>query len=617
MTLFQISDPDIKIKQHAVGIDLGTTHSLIATVLNGELVVIPSSEGKKLFPSAVRYLKDGTIHTGFEALKAKNRDPFNTLLSIKRLLGRSYEEAKDYTLPYRFAQKEGTVNIVTNQGEVSPIQVSAEILKSLRLQAKAYLGVDVEDAVITVPAYFDDAQRQATRDAARIAGFNVLRLLNEPTAAAIAYGLEKSVEGIFAVYDLGGGTFDFSILRLQKGIFEVIATGGDTQLGGDDFDKLIVKDVLTHHDTEHLTAQDHRQLLSIAKTVRERLTKQQRAYFQVKLSDGLHIDLNYPRSHFENIAYGLVNRTLDKVNFVLKDAGLDPDEISGVVMVGGATRMPIVQKMVGDYFQMEPLTNIDPDQVVAMGAALQANKLIGSDSSEDWLLLDVIPLSLGIETMGGLTERIIPRNSTIPVARSQEFTTFKDGQTAMKIHVVQGEREMVSDNRSLAHFELRGIPPMVAGAARIRVDFQVDADGLLSVTARELSSGVNQSIVVKPSYGLSDEVIASMLQDGIQSSSEDAKLRIEREEILGASQLYEALNSALQADSDLLNEKERTTLNSQLSILKEGIDTSNLEAIRRTQSEIAPLSDEFVARRMNRSISSALAGKSIDSVIRE
>ncbi|ASY30367.1 Fe-S protein assembly chaperone HscA [Taylorella equigenitalis] len=617
MTLFQISDPDIKIKQHAVGIDLGTTHSLIATVLNGELVVIPSSEGKKLFPSAVRYLKDGTIHTGFEALKAKNRDPFNTLLSIKRLLGRSYEEAKDYTLPYRFAQKEGTVNIVTNQGEVSPIQVSAEILKSLRLQAKAYLGVDVEDAVITVPAYFDDAQRQATRDAARIAGFNVLRLLNEPTAAAIAYGLEKSVEGIFAVYDLGGGTFDFSILRLQKGIFEVIATGGDTQLGGDDFDKLIVKDVLTHHDTEHLTAQDHRQLLSIAKTVRERLTKQQRAYFQVKLSDGLHIDLNYPRSHFENIAYGLVNRTLDKVNFVLKDAGLDPDEISGVVMVGGATRMPIVQKMVGDYFQMEPLTNIDPDQVVAMGAALQANKLIGSDSSEDWLLLDVIPLSLGIETMGGLTERIIPRNSTIPVARSQEFTTFKDGQTAMKIHVVQGEREMVSDNRSLAHFELRGIPPMVAGAARIRVDFQVDADGLLSVTARELSSGVNQSIVVKPSYGLSDEVIASMLQDGIQSSSEDAKLRIEREEILGASQLYEALNSALQADSDLLNEKERTTLNSQLSILKEGIDTSNLEAIRRTQSEIAPLSDEFAARRMNRSISSALAGKSIDSVIRE
>lgn len=441
--------------------------------------------------------------------------------------------------------------------------------------------------------------------------------MNEPTAAAIAYGLEKSVEGIFAVYDLGGGTFDFSILRLQKGIFEVIATGGDTQLGGDDFDKLIVKDVLTHHDTEHLTAQDHRQLLSIAKTVRERLTKQQRAYFQVKLSDGLHIDLNYPRSHFENIAYGLVNRTLDKVNFVLKDAGLDPDEISGVVMVGGATRMPIVQKMVGDYFQMEPLTNIDPDQVVAMGAALQANKLIGSDSSEDWLLLDVIPLSLGIETMGGLTERIIPRNSTIPVARSQEFTTFKDGQTAMKIHVVQGEREMVSDNRSLAHFELRGIPPMVAGAARIRVDFQVDADGLLSVTARELSSGVNQSIVVKPSYGLSDEVIASMLQDGIQSSSEDAKLRIEREEILGASQLYEALNSALQADSDLLNEKERTTLNSQLSILKEGIDTSNLEAIRRTQSEIAPLSDEFAARRMNRSISSALAGKSIDSVIRE
>lgn len=614
MTLFQISDPDEKPIKHAVGIDLGTTHSLIATVLDGEITVIPSSDGKKLFPSAVRYLKDGTVHTGSEAVKAKNRDPFNTLLSTKRLLGRSYDEAMAEALPYRLSQNEGTVSVVTNQGDISPIQVSAEILKALCSQARDFLGHDVQDAVITVPAYFDDAQRQATRDAARIAGFNVLRLLNEPTAAAIAYGLEKAVEGVYAVYDLGGGTFDFSILRLQKGIFEVIATGGDTQLGGDDFDKLIVKDVLTHHDTDQLTAQDHRQLLSIAKTVRERLTKQQRAYFQVKLSDGLHIDLNYPRSHFENIAYGLVNRTLDKVNFVLKDAGLEPDEISGVVMVGGATRMPIVQKMVGDYFQMEPLTNIDPDQVVAMGAALQADKLVGSRSGDDWLLLDVIPLSLGIETMGGLTERIIPRNSTIPVARSQEFTTFKDGQTAMKIHVVQGERELVDDNRSLAHFELRGIPPMVAGAARIRVDFQVDADGLLSVTAREMSSGVEQSIIVKPSYGLSDEVIANMLQDSIQSSTIDANIRVEREEVLGASQLYEATNSALQADSDLLSEEESMKLQSLLAKLKDGIDSSNLEAIRKIQSEIAPLSDDFAARRMDRSIRKALAGKSIDSV---
>lgn len=614
MTLFQISDPDEKPIKHAVGIDLGTTHSLIATVLDGEITVIPSSDGKKLFPSAVRYLKDGTVHTGSEAVKAKNRDPFNTLLSTKRLLGRSYDEAMAEALPYRLSQNEGTVSVITNQGDISPIQVSAEILKALRSQAKDFLGHDVQDAVITVPAYFDDAQRQATRDAARIAGFNVLRLLNEPTAAAIAYGLEKAVEGVYAVYDLGGGTFDFSILRLQKGIFEVIATGGDTQLGGDDFDKLIVKDVLTHHDTDHLTAQDHRQLLSIAKTVRERLTKQQRAYFQVKLSDGLHIDLNYPRSHFENIAYGLVNRTLDKVNFVLKDAGLEPDEISGVVMVGGATRMPIVQKMVGDYFQMEPLTNIDPDQVVAMGASLQADKLVGSRYGDDWLLLDVIPLSLGIETMGGLTERIIPRNSTIPVARSQEFTTFKDGQTAMKIHVVQGERELVDDNRSLAHFELRGIPPMVAGAARIRVDFQVDADGLLSVTAREMSSGVEQSIIVKPSYGLSDEVIATMLQDSIQSSTIDANIRVEREEVLGASQLFEATNSALQADSDLLSEEESMKLQSLLAKLKGGIDSSNLEAIRKIQSEIAPLSDDFAARRMDRSIRKALAGKSIDSV---
>lgn len=614
MTLFQISDPDEKPIKHAVGIDLGTTHSLIATVLDGEITVIPSSDGKKLFPSAVRYLKDGTVHTGSEAVKAKNRDPFNTLLSTKRLLGRSYDEAMAEALPYRLSQNEGTVSVITNQGDISPIQVSAEILKALRSQAKDFLGHDVQDAVITVPAYFDDAQRQATRDAARIAGFNVLRLLNEPTAAAIAYGLEKAVEGVYAVYDLGGGTFDFSILRLQKGIFEVIATGGDTQLGGDDFDKLIVKDVLTHHDTDQLTAQDHRQLLSIAKTVRERLTKQQRAYFQVKLSDGLHIDLNYPRSHFENIAYGLVNRTLDKVNFVLKDAGLEPDEISGVVMVGGATRMPIVQKMVGDYFQMEPLTNIDPDQVVAMGASLQADKLVGSRSGDDWLLLDVIPLSLGIETMGGLTERIIPRNSTIPVARSQEFTTFKDGQTAMKIHVVQGERELVDDNRSLAHFELRGIPPMVAGAARIRVDFQVDADGLLSVTAREMSSGVEQSIIVKPSYGLSDEVIATMLQDSIQSSTIDANIRVEREEVLGASQLFEATNSALQADSDLLSEEESMKLQSLLAKLKGGIDSSNIEAIRKIQSEIAPLSDDFAARRMDRSIRKALAGKSIDSV---
>lgn len=614
MTLFQISDPDEKPIKHTVGIDLGTTHSLIATVLDGEITVIPSSDGKKLFPSAVRYLKDGTVHTGSEAVKAKNRDPFNTLLSTKRLLGRSYDEAMAEALPYRLSQNEGTVSVVTNQGDISPIQVSAEILKALCSQARDFLGHDVQDAVITVPAYFDDAQRQATRDAARIAGFNVLRLLNEPTAAAIAYGLEKAVEGVYAVYDLGGGTFDFSILRLQKGIFEVIATGGDTQLGGDDFDKLIVKDVLTHHDTDQLTAQDHRQLLSIAKTVRERLTKQQRAYFQVKLSDGLHIDLNYPRSHFENIAYGLVNRTLDKVNFVLKDAGLEPDEISGVVMVGGATRMPIVQKMVGVYFQMEPLTNIDPDQVVAMGAALQADKLVGSRSGDDWLLLDVIPLSLGIETMGGLTERIIPRNSTIPVARSQEFTTFKDGQTAMKIHVVQGERELVDDNRSLAHFELRGIPPMVAGAARIRVDFQVDADGLLSVTAREMSSGVEQSIIVKPSYGLSDEVIANMLQDSIQSSTIDANIRVEREEVLGASQLYEAINSASQADSDLLSEEESMKLQSLLAKLKDGIDSSNLEAIRKIQSEIAPLSDDFAARRMDRSIRKALAGKSIDSV---
>lgn len=619
MALLQISEPGQAPAPHqrklAVGIDLGTTHSLVATVRNSNVEVLRDEQGHTLLPSAVRYLKDGSVNIGIGAVRAQNRDPYNTLLSIKRLMGRSYEESEQLGLPYRLEKDGGSVRIKTVQGSVSPVEVSAQILATLRQRAEDSLGDDITGAVITVPAYFDDAQRQATRDAARLAGLNVLRLLNEPTAAAIAYGLDNEAEGIYAVYDLGGGTFDISILKLSKGVFEVIATGGDTQLGGDDFDELIVKDVLKHHDDAVLSAQDKRLLLSIAKTVRERLTIQTKAYFQVNLSDGLHIDLNYPRSHFENLAQSLVERTLEKTRQALKDANLKPADVKGVVMVGGSTRMPIVQRMVGEFFGKTPLTNLDPDKVVAMGAALQANKLVGNRmAGEDWLLLDVTPLSLGIETMGGLVERIIERNSTIPVARAQEFTTFKDGQTAMSIHVVQGERELVDDNRSLARFELRGIPPMVAGAARIRVTFQVDADGLLSVTAREMSTGVEASITVKPSYGLDDAAIAKMLEEGMAQSDYDAKQRMLREEQVNARQLVETVQSALASDKDLLSEQELHDIEAMLEqtrVLAEGDD---VDKIRTQVAAFSKLTDDFAARRMDRSIRRALAGKTVDDI---
>ncbi|WP_071058831.1 Fe-S protein assembly chaperone HscA [Pelistega sp. MC2] len=619
MALLQISEPGASPAPHqrkvAIGIDLGTTHSLVATVRSSIAEIIKDEEGKVLLPSAVRYLKDGTVHIGLPAVRAQNRDPYNTLLSIKRLMGRSYEEAVALNVPYRLEKNAGSVAIKTIQGDVSPVEVSAQILAKLRQRAEDALGQDINGAVITVPAYFDDAQRQATRDAARLAGLNVLRLLNEPTAAAIAYGLDNAAEGVYAVYDLGGGTFDISILKLSKGVFEVIATGGDTQLGGDDFDELIVNDVMKHHDTSHLSIQDKRLLLSIAKTVRERLSTQPKAYFQVTLSDGLHLDLNYPRTHFDNIATDLVNRTLERAKQALKDAQLKPTDIKGVVMVGGATRMPIVQQRVQEFFATKPLTNLDPEQVVALGAALQANKLVGNQSSdEDWLLLDVTPLSLGIETMGGLVERIIDRNSTIPVSRAQEFTTFKDGQTAMSIHVLQGERELVDANRSLARFELRGIPPMVAGAARIRVTFQVDADGLLSVTAREMSTGVEASITVKPSYGLSDDAIAQMLAEGMQQSDYDAQQRMLREEQVNAQQLIESVQSALAADKDLLNPQELADIEQGLAELKTIAQSQDVNLIRSKVAAFSHQTDEFAARRMDRSIRLALAGKTVDQI---
>ncbi|WP_019939291.1 Fe-S protein assembly chaperone HscA [Bordetella sp. FB-8] len=620
MALLQISEPGESPAPHqrrlAVGIDLGTTNSLVAAVRSSVAEVLPDSHGRGLLPSIVQYLPDGRTPTGYEAQAQQTTDSRNTIVSVKRFMGRTLTEAQASGAPYEFIDAPGMVRLRTVQGDLSPVQVSAQILAVLRQRAEDVLGDDLVGAVITVPAYFDDAQRQATRDAARLAGLNVLRLLNEPTAAAIAYGLDNASEGVYAVYDLGGGTFDISILRLSRGVFEVIATGGDTALGGDDFDAVIVERLLAQLPDGHdLTPGDRRALRVTARAVREALSDKETAHYALVLADGREIAREIARSEFEAWAQPLVDRTLDSARNALRDAKLAPSQVQGVVMVGGSTRMPLVRRAVGALFGTEPLVDLNPDEVVALGAALQANLLAGNRTpGEDWLLLDVIPLSLGLETMGGLVERVIPRNSTIPVARAQEFTTFKDGQTAMSVLVVQGERELVSDCRSLARFELRGIPPMVAGAARIRVTFQVDADGLLSVTAREQSTGVEAAVTVKPSYGLSDDEIARMLSDSVREADSDAKARMLREQQVEAKQLAESVRAALVGDSDLLSDRERVGVDAALRGADAVVGSDDVDAVRAAVQALSAATEDFAARRMDRSIRKALAGRRLDEL---
>jgi molecular chaperone HscA len=618
MALLQISEPGESPAPHqrrlAVGIDLGTTHSLVAAVRSSVPEVLPDEQGRMLVPSAVYFEAADRAAVGVDALAYQSAHPLDTLVSIKRFMGRSHAEAAASDVPYVFIPDGQSLRIQTTHATVSPVEVAARILDKLKFLAEGTLGDSLVGAVITVPAYFDDAQRQATRDAARLAGLNVLRLLNEPTAAAIAYGLDHGSEGVYAVYDLGGGTFDLSLLRLTRGVFEVIATGGDTRLGGDDFDALIVAYFTRTLCLNDLTPASRRAMLSAARVLREGLTDQ--ADFTVNVTLGsTTLALSLTRQAFEAMASGLIDRTLDCARQALKDASLSIKDIKGVVMVGGATRMPIVRQSVGAFFGSAPLTDLNPDEVVALGAALQANLLAGNrHPGEDWLLLDVTPLTLGLETMGGLVEHIIPRNSTIPVARAQEFTTFKDGQTALAVHVVQGERDLVADCRSLARFELRGFPPMVAGSAKIRVTFQVDADGLLSVTARELGSGVEASVTVKPSYGLSDEEVARMLTEGLKQADYDAQMRMLKEQQVDAQQLIESVRAALATDSDLLSAADQTRIAQQLQSTLETANGDDVEKIRLAIKALADATDDFAAKRMDRSIRAALTGKSLDSL---
>lgn len=619
MALLQISEPGMSAAPHqhrlAVGIDLGTTNSLVATVRSGSAVCLPDSDGRATLPSVVRYL-DGEVEVGKNALSAQKTDPLNTISSAKRLIGRTLTDLAQEAqyLPYRFTPNERVVELNTRQGAKTPIEVSAEILKALKLRAEETLGGDLVGAVITVPAYFDDAQRQATKDAARLAGLNVLRLLNEPTAAAIAYGLDNASEGTFVVYDLGGGTFDVSVLQLTKGLFEVKATGGNSTLGGDDFDHRLFCYLLEQNDLSKLNEQDSQLLLSLVRTAKEKLTTQTEAVIETTLSDGHKIHTVITRQEFHNLTQNLVQKTIEPVKQALKDAGVTKADVKGVIMVGGSTRMLHVQQAVATFFGQTPLNNLNPDEVVALGAAIQANVLAGNKTDGEWLLLDVTPLSLGLETYGGLAEKIIPRNSTIPTARAQDFTTFKDGQTAMTIHVVQGERELVSDCRSLAKFTLRGIPPMAAGAARIRVTFQVDADGLLSVSAQEQSTGVQAQIEVKPSYGLDDSTITQMLKDSMSNAAEDMAARARAEAVVEAESLTDAVNAALELDRDLLDTEELAQIQQDIADLQGRLKDGKAEDIRAAVAKLSHSTDNFAAKRMNRNIQRALTGQSVDNI---
>ncbi len=619
MALLQISEPGQSPKPHerriAVGIDLGTTHSLVAAVRNGVAECLPDEAGRVLLPSVVRYMADEKRQIGFDALASIAADPENTIASAKRFMGRSLADVKDVAkLPYRFIDHKGMLGLQTVAGEKSPVEVSADILATLRYRAEDTFNDYIFGAVITVPAYFDDAQRQATKDAARLAGLNVLRLINEPTAAAIAYGLDNASEGVYAIYDLGGGTFDISILRLTQGVFEVIATGGDSSLGGDDYDQALADWVLAQVGVKAENANDKAAIKVAARACKEQLSTAKRVAFDVNLR-AARVQYDVDSSDFEGATADLTTRTMTAVRRAVRDAKLAAQDIRGVVMVGGSTRMPQVRRAVAEFFGKEPLTNLNPDEVVALGAAIQANQLAGNNPSGDLLLLDVIPLSLGIETMGGLAERIVPRNQTIPTAMAQDFTTYKDGQTALALHVVQGERDLVTDCRSLARFELRGIPPMVAGAARIRVTFTVDADGLLNVSAREQVSGVEAQIDVKPSYGLGDDVIAKMLQDSFTTAEVDMKARALAEAKVDADRMLLATASALNADANLLTPEERSDIDALAASLRAiamaSADSGEIEAATKA---LANGTEAFAAARMNRGIQTALAGKNISTV---